>query len=431
MNNTIKAFGIIAVLFLALFGAMASANARVDPLGIQVIDVKVDGDSLTANQTVKTEFERDSELEVKVQLQTDGTTTVNDVEVSAFITGNKDSVSETTKPFDVAPNTIYTKSLTLTLPERILDREYQLRVVVTSPNSDTIDYVYPLNIAAVENSIAIKEVTFSPNNQVVAGRALTAVARLKNYGKVDEDDVKVVVSIPELGVQETDYINEIEKDDTVSSEEVLLRIPANAKTGDYDVEVTVYYDDYDEKTKSVSTIHVVGDDQAAQATGSSAGKTTIIVGPQAQTVARGENGVVYPITLSNSANTAKTYTLDISGAADWATTKISPSNVVILNAGETKQAYVYVAANENAAVGEHVFSVDVKSGNDVVQQIPLKADVLESAKSSAWDGVKKALQVGVILLVVLIVVLGIVIAYQRQKKSDNVKEDEQIAQTYY
>jgi hypothetical protein len=436
MNTITKAFGMIALVLVSLFGAVANVYAAQDPLPVVVTDVKVNGDSITADQTTKTVFERDSELEVKVQLQTFGNDSIADVEITAFLTGNKDKVSDTTEAFDILPNAIYTKTLSFDLPQRLDDREYQLRVVVTSPNSDTQTYEYPLFVEATQNSIAIKEVTFSPNGNVMAGRALTAVARLKNYGQVDEDDVKVVVSIPELGVQEVDYINEVEKGETVSSEEVLLRIPASAKTGDYNVEVAVFYDDYDEKTKAVYTVHVTGDGQAAQATaapGTVSGKTTIAVGVQAQTVARGENGVIYPLTVTNGANTAKTYTFAVSGAADWATTKISPSNVVILQAGETKQVYVYVAANEQAALGEHALSLDVKQGNDVVQQIPLKADVLESAQNTGWDGVKKALQVGVIALVVLIVVLGVVIAYQRRVKGGNNKEasDETIAQTYY
>ena len=234
-----------------------------------------------------------------------------------------------------------------------------------------------------------------------------------------------------MGIQETDYVDTIDEDDTVSTEEVLLRIPASTKSGEYTVKVDVYFNDYDDKTSAAYVINVAGDDQAASATGLS-GKTTVAVGLQTQSVAKGENGVIYPLSLTNGASSAKTYTLTVSGADGWAVTKVSPSNVLILNAGETKQAYVYVAANENAATGEHVFSVDIRVGNDVVQQVPLKADVLESANNSAWAGIKKALSVGVILLVVLIIALGAVVIYQRKFKSaDETKEDEQIAQTYY
>ncbi len=427
MNNITKAFGMVAMLVMAMLVAVTGAVSELDSLGITVTDVIVNDDSLNANQTIKTQFEKDSELEVRVKLQTDGSTVVEDVEVRAFITGNKDTIEDSTKPFDVEPNTIYTKELNLELPERVYDRDYQLRVVVSSPNSDTISYVYPLVIDAVDHAITIKEATLSPYDKVLAGRALTAVVRLKNYGQKDEDDVKVVVSIPELGVKAVDYIDEIEKDETVSSEELLLRIPANTKSGSYEVEVEAFYDDYDESTTASYTIYVDGEAQPSQVSG----KTTITVGITSQTAARGENGVIFPLSLSNEANNAKTYTLAVSGADAWATVKLSPSNVVVLNSGETKQVYVYVAANENSALGEKVFSVDVKAGNEVVEQIPLKVDVLESAQSNAWEGVKKALLVGVILLVVLIVVLAVVIAYQRRMKGGEEKASDEIAQTYY
>lgn len=430
MNKITKAFGIIALLILSMVSIALPTLATLDPLGIKVNDVKVDGNSLTGNQTIQTQFERDSELSLNVQLQTDGSTTVSDVQVQAFISGSKDPISDSTSLFNVNPNTVYTKTLKLTLPQRVADRQYQLRVVVTSPNSNTISYVYPLEISAPSNQIAIKDVVFSPNDKVLAGRAFTATARLKNYGDKDANDVKVVVSLPELNVQETSYINNINKDDTVSSDEMLLRVPANAKTGDYTVQIAVYYNDYDDKTTQNFVMHVDGSD-VAQSAGSLSGKTTISVGVQEQTVARGENGVIFPLTLTNGATSAKTYTLTVSGANDWAVTKVSPSNVVILNAGETKQAYVYVAANENSALGDHVFSVDVNVDGNTVQQIPMKAVVLESTSSNAWNGVKSALTAGVILLVVLIVILGAVVLYQRTRKTDSIKEDEQIAQTYY
>ena len=76
---------LITLMIVALI-AMTGVTAQ-SPLGITVIDVKVDGDSLNANQTLKTQFERNSELEVRVKLQTDGTTVVKDVEV--MVEGHK------------------------------------------------------------------------------------------------------------------------------------------------------------------------------------------------------------------------------------------------------------------------------------------------------------------------------------------------------
>ena len=419
-------FGIVAVLLLAIFAVPAFA---AETFTVSNFAVYADGVPIQETQGYRV-ISRDSDLPIKVLFTSNND--INDVTVRVSITGNKDDIEDESSLFDVVSTKEYAKSFTLELPQRTNTNDYLLKVEVSGPNTLPIIKTYPLAVEANDYSVMIKDVVFSPSDKVSAGRALTAVARLKNYGQDTEKDVKVVLSIPELDVQETDYVNEIEKDDTVSTEEMLLRIPATAKSGEYTVKVDVYFNDGDDKTSADYTINVAGDDSAAQAVTGLSGKTTIAVGLQTQSVAKGQNGVIFPISLTNGASVAKTYTLSVSGADGWAVTKVSPSNVLILNAGETKQAYVYVAANENSAVGEHVFSVDVKVGNDVVQSIPLKADVLESTNSNAWDGVKKALSVGVILLVVLILALGAVVLYQKKFKSaDESKDDEQIAQTYY
>lgn len=441
-----KTFGIFAMLFLAVFAVMTGVFASAQDLPIAVSEVKINGDSLQTYgwNDLRTVFERDSDLEVKVTIERtcqvvndpSCSETINDVQIEAEISGTKDDVSEETDPFDVQANSVYTKTLKLKISPRVEDQEYQLRIRVNAPNTDESEMTYSLLVEAPQNSIAVKDLIMSPSDKVLAGRAFTASARIKNYGQADEEDVKVVFEMPELRIMETDYINLIEKDETESSDEMLLRIPADTKTGSYKLDVTVYYNDLDDKVESTYTVNVVADNQAANVEQTQSGlpagdgRTTITVGMQAQTLARGENGVIYPITLTNGADTAKTYTLSVSGLDQWATTKLSPSNVLILNPRESKQAYVYVAANEAATVGEHVFSLQVNVGDDVVQQIPLKADVLESAGSSAWDGVKTALQVGVVMLVVLIVILAVVMLYQRKSKG-SAKEDEQIAQTYY
>lgn len=429
----------MTMIVLSMFALMTSAVAA-DDLDISLFEVEIDGDEIYTWDTVLVNLERNQDLDVKVKFETDAATSADDVEITVFLTGNKDKVSETTEAFDVKPDTRYTKKLSVPLPQRMDDRNYQLRVVISSPNSNSEVFDYQIEVESEKHSMVIKDVTFSPYTQVQAGRAFTANVRLKNYGVDDEKDVKVVISVPELGLQRTTYIDEIEKDEAVSTEEeatedLLLRVPADAKTGTYDVEVKVYYDDGDEKVSTTESLRVIGSEAAADAVapvqGTQTGKVTITVGPQAQSVARGESGVIYPVTMTNSANVAKTYTLTVSGVSTWGTSKVSPTNVIVLQSGEQKQAYVYVAANENSALGEHVFSLDVSTDNEMVQQVPLRADVLEGAAGSAWNGVKKALQVAVILLIVLIVVLGIVIGFQKNRKDDNKDDVEDISQTYY
>ncbi|MFC1705082.1 hypothetical protein ACFLZ6_02010 [Nanoarchaeota archaeon] len=230
---------------------------------------------------------------------------------------------------------------------------------------------------------------------------LTSV-RIKNYGERDEDGVKVKVSIPELGLSASDYIDEVEEDDSVTSEEIYLRIPQNAEEGEYVVEIEVEYDDGDEVIETKELIYVIEDGESSSSSSSESTeqKTIITIGPDVQDVRKGGAGVVYPVTISNTGSLSKAYTISVDGA-DWASFRVSPSNVLVASPGETQSAYVFVSANENAQAGENIFSVSIKSGDKVLQQAPLKANVLEDGKSSGASSIKKGLEVGLVVLVVL------------------------------
>ena len=158
------------------------------------------------------------------------------------------------------------------------------------------------------------------------------------------------------------------------------------------------------------------------------GKTVITLATEAQDVVKGTSGAVYPLTLTNTGGVSKTYSLSAT-AGDWASVKLSPSNVVVLNGGETKALFVHVSANDNAQAGEQVFSLAVKSGEQTLKELVLKANVEEGKQSAASSvSLKRALEVGLVVLVVLLVVLGLVIGFNKLKGDE---EEPREGQTYY
>ena len=119
-------------------------------------------------------------------------------------------------------------------------------------------------------------------------------------------------------------------------------------------------------------------------------------------------------------------------AADWATLKVSPSNVVVVQPGESKAVYVYVSAKESAAAGQKMFAVAVKSGDTTLKEVVLKANVQEAdaeESTSDWSKVKKGLEIGLVVLVILLVILGLIIGFNRLRAEDDAEEDQ--SQTYY
>ena len=207
----------------------------------------------------------------------------------------------------------------------------------------------------------------------------------------------------------------------------------NLQTGEYEALVEVSFDEGHEKVTETQLITVVdsGVCDESPVTGSVAttGKTIITVGPESQDVRKGEGGAVYPVTLTNTGTVTKTYTVGVQ-AAPGLDVRVSPSNLVVLEGGASKAAYVYVSATEAASAGEQLFALQVKSGDETLKEVTLKANVVgEEATTAGWSKVKKGLEVGLIVLVVLLVILGLVIGFNKLKGDE--EEELEAGQTYY
>ncbi|MBU0615268.1 MAG: putative S-layer protein [Nanoarchaeota archaeon] len=431
-----KIMGVFTLLVISMlaFSGIASAAAQ-----ITFHDVKLDNDQLeTSGTTLIQGVEKGNQLEVRVRLESNES--LANVEVRAELSGydHNDRISDVSDVFDMKANVAYTKKLSLDFPVRMEQDGYKLMIDVRNRDGAIAHEEYDLEIDTERHSLEIKDVILSPENEVVAGRSLLVSVRLKNLGESREEDVKIKVSIPELGISQSEYVDDIDAectddsdcDDSLTSEEIFLRIPADAETGEYDVDVEVQYDDGDESVSESTSIFVEGTDEEAAPAAEDTSKTLITIGADVQTANAGGAAVVYPITLTNQGTASKTYTVS-ADSADWATFTITPSNVVVLEAGESKAVYVYVSAKEGAAAGEQMFSVEIKSGDKTLKQVPLKANVAASSSASGFDKVKRGLEVGLVVLVVLLVILGLIIGFNKLKGNDDDEDKDEEGQTYY
>ncbi len=410
MNKIVKSIAILAMLLLS---ALAVSAATVP---VSIDSVKIDGDAISPSASNRLSLERNDDIDIKVTIT--ALSDVENVKITATLDGYEyGDISDSTSVFDVEANTTYKKTLTLTLPDRMDQDNYKLKVMVSSRDDETLIQYYNLKIDTVRHGLKIKDVVFSPENEVKAGRALIATARIKNVGKKDEEGVKVTLSIPELDVSDSVYIDEIESEDTITSEEVYIRIPNCAATGEYKATVTVKYNDGEDSISKDYTINVVADEDLCKGTG----KTVLTIGPESQEVEK-KQAAIYALTISNEGSSARTYTITVDGLSDWATAEVSPSNAIVVDAKKTEAAYIYVTPNKSATSGDHMFSVTIASSGETLQQVPLTLTV----KGSDVSSVKKVLEISLIVLVVLLVVLGLIIGLK--KKSESEEEPEQ---TYY
>lgn len=433
----IKLFSVLAILVLGVLAYAGVASAAylgdiIDISEVKVEDVEIQN-TLDNPPGTQLDVIQGDTIEVRAEIVASGNT--NNVWIEAFLGGYEyedfESLSAKTHTFDVKAGTKYVKILNLKLPHKLDAGAYKLRILVVDANNDAVIENYKLLVDKSRHLLQIRDVVFSPEGSVEAGRALLSTVRVKNYGDKTEDSVKVTLSIPELGVSASDYIDEIESGESESSEELYLRIPADAKTGDYTAKLTVSYDeDYDKASKeyTVSIVGVDGSEEDDQADGK---KTVLTVGPEIQDVTVGTAGAIYPLTITNLGSTAKTYVIS-ADSADWATFKISPSNVVVVEKGESKAVYITVAAKPTAQAGEQAFTVSVKSGDKTLKDMLLKANVVGAAKTSVFclGNLKRGLEIGLVILVVLLVILGLIIGFNKLKGSEEDEQQEE-SKTYY
>jgi uncharacterized membrane protein len=425
-----KSKTILALVFciVAMFVMSAVQAVTVDD-----VKVKIDGTDVTVDGNNLLDLERGQDVEVKITLT--ALEAVNNVQVEAFIGGyeysDSEAISDTTRMFDMSANVTYTKTLKITLPSRVDAGDYKLRLIIFDANTDLFQQNYRLKIDVPRHDITVKDVVFNPENSIQAGRALLATVRVKNTGSKTED-LKVTVEIPALGVSASDFVDTLDADDTTSSEELFLRIPACAQAGTYQALITVEFNDGDDSVKALKTIQVTeGDTCPVKAEFEN--KVTMTVSGETQQVTAGGAGAAFPIAITNSGTAAKTFMLSADGVSSWGTVKISPSNVVNVAGGETKTVFVFVTANAGTAAGEKMFAVTVSdaAGNSL-QDITMKANVVGGASSDDSSvmnsaNARKVLEIGLIVLVVVLVIVGLVIAFRRMKGSDG----EEGSQTYY
>src|SRR3989338_2460642 len=248
----------------------ADLSNKIEIKQVEVNDVQLDRTgSAQSNELKKTD-----ELDVLVSFASKNTNlTFDDVMVTAELTGydksDKNLVRDTTDSFDVKPGVVYSKRLKLKLPVRFDQGQYALKITVDTP-TDRVTYGYSVTVGTHKHLIEIRDVIFHPENEVKQGRVLLTTVRVKNRGVSNEEDIKVKVSIPALGISDADYIDEVgaedcdesdeDCDDSTTSEELYMTIPDCADAGEYTVKTCLDYSDGDEEICQTNKIEVVASD---------------------------------------------------------------------------------------------------------------------------------------------------------------------------
>lgn len=416
MRNSFLTLLLIAALTLtSLVGA-------VNDNGVDVLinSVEINGDDVLVGFPVL--VDKGDTLNIRVGI-TANLNRVEDLELDAKISGyeysDNDNLYDSTSLFDVPAGTTKYVNLEIGLPRDMEGYVYTLRLRLLDQNGAELLAERTIYVESQRHGVDFADVSIS--STVRAGRSLFTRVLLENFGEKDQENVKVTVGIPELGMSATEYVDLIESGKYANVPEMFIQIPASAEEGIYAVQVTVRYNGLRESVSEQYSVTVLPYefDNLVKVNEEA---SVLAVAPESQTVAAGSTAV-YGVALANEGQSSKAYTVEVV-TGDWASASVSES-LVVLESGKSQVVYVKLAAAENAPTGAHTASVVVKSGDEVLETLTLGAEVVPAQNGNTTVGLKNGLEIALIVLVVLLVVIGLIIGFSRLRKEE---DDEQ---TYY
>ncbi len=418
---------LMSMCIVALLGLVGSVSA----IPAEVVWMKINGDEVGLAGTENLNLQRGEDLNIKIKVE--ALEDIEDVQAYARISGygfanyEGDLVYDSTDTFDMDADTTQTFELNLEVPTKMEKDDYYLRIYVEGRDGTVAEYDYSIIVKGVADSdaVVIKDYMFNPSQTVYAGRALSAQIRVENIGEDDElNDVGVTLSIPELNVAVTEYMDSLVVDSPETFEELLLRIPMDAEPGVYTIEIRVDFDEY-ESTTVTDTIEVIcypGANSCGVQPSTPSNSAVVNVPSSMEFTA---SGAAFPITITNNGNADAVYTLAVQGVT-WAQFRFDPSATVIVPAKSAKTVYLYLTG-EDVTVGEKYFKLQVTSGADT-SEVALSVNVNEAVAQDSGS-LRNALEIGLIILVVILIIIGLIIGFSKLK--DNSNKDDDDAETYY
>ncbi|MDD3264050.1 MAG: hypothetical protein PHT94_04110 [Candidatus Nanoarchaeia archaeon] len=429
----------IMLTFLVVFAMVFQSTLVYSAApGVAIDNVKIDGEVVASSGGETISILRGDSLEIKVKL----TGVVNQldsdaVRITAKIEGydSKKSIEAKTELFDVKSGVSYYKTLNLEIPSDLAlydsqDNEitgYKLRVIVSDRwSSNVMESTYDIKFDSERHSLNIKDVVMSPENMVRAGNYLTLSARLSNTGTYDQKNVKVEFSIPELGLKESRYVDKIESNEQMSTDEVFIMIPECAENKAYEVSVKAYYNREEESTAAAESIVVLSSDSCGSYTdtGSKASVVTMVENVE---LTKGKTLTV-PILIQNKDSSLKTFVVSATGAENFGAYSLDKNSAII--AGNGVGTFNLMLDADKDVAGDYALTVSFISGSEVLSKVlyvSVKAPTVEDtpvSQSKVWNIV---LIGAIALLVVLIVVLLV----RKFSGSNDESDEEEEKENYY
>ncbi|GEM_PF-3519345 len=386
-------------------GRFLSTNLR--NLDISINSVDVEDKTLAENENNFVVITGTSKKNLNVRVGMTSLENVDNARVDAVLSfENGDVVADTTSIFNMNDGETAFKDLQLPLIGKFDQNKFTLRVKVTDAEGDSEEKSYGLKISTNKFPFVISSISAEPD-RIESGKSVDVKVMFKNAGVVPLNGLKMTVSIPELDVSSARYIDASKSNMPDITEHFLLKIFEDAQTGAYTIRSEIKSQFGTESEVKELPIYILGkeDQPVLLPTGQLS-----VIAPQRQDMKNDGTEVAYPLTFKNEGPGSAAYVLLLDGRG-WANLRLTESNVFILRPGETRT--VNVLASTTASKGEHVFLAEVKSSGKLLKQVPLRANVVQTANNSGIILLLNALEIFLVIAVLALFAAGVYFGVRR------------------
>ncbi|MEM4307330.1 MAG: hypothetical protein QXU88_02390 [Candidatus Woesearchaeota archaeon] len=398
--------GLMAALFAIIFASSTFA------LDASFSNVEIDGTELVPNEQTRLSLERGNEFALKVTIEAGSN--IKNAELEAFISGYEygdiEPIHDRVGPFDLEANTSYSKKLKLKLPSDVDVDSYKLRIVLSDRNGDALIESYNLKIDAPRHGLRISDIILRPDGNLFAGRSLLATVRLENTGAKTEENIKITVAIPELGLSDSTYLEELKAGSEESTEELYLRIPPSTKEGVYDFVAQASFDRKRGIVKEVIPIKILENKDYK----SSSDSRPQIVLDQSQASVVAGSVASFQIKLTNNGKSASSFSLVVGGVDGWGEATLSPAPTLILEPGASGTFTLTIATSKKASGLKKVQIELLNSESKQVGQSQVQLEITPAPKTD----LRAILEIAVIVLAALMIILLIVSTLRKGARSE-------------
>jgi hypothetical protein len=202
-----------------------------------------DGDDFEIGDTIKGEIELENNADEDMDVE---------VEFYLYDLDEDEVVEDTDDEIDVDEDDDEKLEFEIEIPEDLEDHDFAIFVKAeANEDQDYCNQEYvEIEIERPDDKLIIEEIKISPERPK-KGDDVRVEVKIQNVGE-DEQDFYIEVEIKELNIKEKTSTFEIEEYDEEDTETktISIKIPEDAENKQYDLKVTLYYNDETSETKT-------------------------------------------------------------------------------------------------------------------------------------------------------------------------------------